>query len=102
MHETTISRAVQGKYIDTDWGILPIKQLFSSAIQTTDPAGEDLSKRAVMDMVRTIIENNKDGKPISDQKIADMLAQQGIKIARRTVSKYRASLNIDSSYIRNS
>jgi RNA polymerase sigma-54 factor len=100
MHETTISRAVQGKYIDTDWGILPIKQLFSSAIQTTDPGGEDLSKRAVMDIMQEIIEGHTGGKPLSDQKIADLLAEKGIKIARRTVSKYRLSLNIDSSYVR--
>lgn len=100
MHETTISRAVQGKYIDTDYGILPIKQLFSSAIQTTDPGGEDLSKRAVMDIMQEIISQHTGGKPLSDQKIADLLAEKGIKIARRTVSKYRLSLNIDSSYVR--
>ncbi len=100
LHETTVSRAVQGKYIDTDWGILPIKELFSSAVQTTDPAGEDLSKRAVMDLLKEIIAENKSGKPLSDQKLADMLAERGIKIARRTVSKYRQALNIDSSYIR--
>jgi RNA polymerase sigma-54 factor len=100
LHETTVSRAVQGKYIDTDWGILPIKELFSSAVQTTDPAGEDLSKRAVMDLLKEIIAENKTGKPLSDQKLADMLAERGIKIARRTVSKYRQALNIDSSYIR--
>jgi RNA polymerase sigma-54 factor len=101
LHETTISRAVQGKYIDTDYGIMPIKQLFSSAIQTVDPEGEDLSKRAVMDIMQEIISGQTGSKPLSDQKIADLLAERGIKIARRTVSKYRLSLNIDSSYIRN-
>lgn len=100
LHETTISRAVQGKYIDTDWGILPIKELFSSALQTTVPGEEDVSKRAVMDMVREIIEEHTGDKPLSDQKIADQLADKGIKIARRTVSKYRKSLHIDSSYER--
>jgi RNA polymerase sigma-54 factor len=102
LHETTISRAVQGKYIDTDYGIMPIKQLFSSAIQTVDPEGEDLSKRAVMDIMQEIISGHTGSKPLSDQKIADLLAERGIKIARRTVSKYRLSLNIDSSYVRNS
>ncbi len=101
LHETTISRAVQGKYIDTDYGIMPIKQLFSSAIQTVDPEGEDLSKRAVMDIMQEIISGHTGSKPLSDQKIADLLAERGIKIARRTVSKYRLSLNIDSSYVRN-
>jgi RNA polymerase sigma-54 factor len=100
LHETTISRAVQGKYIDTDWGILPIKELFSSALQTTVPGEGEVSKRAVMDMVREIIEAHIGDKPLSDQKIADQLADKGIKIARRTVSKYRKSLKIDSSYER--
>jgi RNA polymerase sigma-54 factor len=100
LHETTISRAVQGKYIDTDWGIIPIKELFSSALQATTPGEEDVSKRAVMDMVREIIEEHTGDKPLSDQKIADMLENKGIKIARRTVSKYRKALHIDSSYER--
>jgi len=80
---------------------MPIKQLFSSAIQTVDPDGEDLSKRAVMDIMQEIIGGHTGSKPLSDQKIADLLAERGIKIARRTVSKYRLSLNIDSSYVRN-
>ncbi|MEA5031385.1 MAG: RNA polymerase factor sigma-54 [Sphaerochaeta sp.] len=100
LHETTISRAVQGKYIDTDWGIIPIKELFSSALQATTPGEEDVSKRAVMDMVREIIDEHTGDKPLSDQKIADMLENKGIKIARRTVSKYRKALHIDSSYER--
>ena len=101
LHETTISRAVQGKYIDTDWGILPIKELFSSALQTSGPSGEgEVSKRAVMDMVQEIIEQHTEAKALSDQKIADRLAERGIKIARRTVSKYRKALQIDSSYER--
>lgn len=100
LHETTVSRAVQGKYIDTDWGIIPLKELFSSAVQTTVPGGEDMSKRAVMDILKEIIEAHQSVKPLSDQKLADMLAQRGIKIARRTVAKYRQALNIESSYIR--
>jgi RNA polymerase sigma-54 factor len=103
LHETTISRAVQGKYIDTDWGILPIKELFSSALSTTDSTEDgtkEVSKRAVMDMVREIVGQHTGPKPLSDQKIANILAQRGIKIARRTVSKYRKELHIDSSYER--
>lgn len=100
LHETTISRAVQGKYIDTDWGIIPIKELFSSALQMTTPGDQEISKRAVMEMVQEIITNHTGKKPLSDQKIADILGEKGIKIARRTVSKYRKSLNIDSSYER--
>jgi RNA polymerase sigma-54 factor len=100
LHETTISRAVNGKYIDTDWGIIPIKELFSSALQTTIAGEEEVSKRAVMDMVQEIITTHKGSRALSDQKIADMLGEKGIKIARRTVNKYRNELNIDSSYER--
>jgi len=102
LHETTISRAVQGKYIDTDWGILPIKELFSSALQRLNPHQQDVSKTAVKEMVRSIIEQDTKEKPLSDQKIADMLGEKGIKIARRTVAKYRNELKIDSSYERGS
>ncbi len=99
LHETTISRAVQGKYIDTDWGIIPIKDLFSSALPKDK--GE-VSKRAVMEMVQEIIEEDTGERPLSDQKIADILNDRGIKIARRTVAKYRNELNIDPSFIRES
>ncbi|MFA5570791.1 MAG: RNA polymerase sigma-54 factor, partial [Sphaerochaetaceae bacterium] len=100
LHETTISRAVQGKYIDTDWGILPIKELFSSALQTTIPGQQEVSKTAVKDMVKEIIDQHTGERALSDQKIADMLVARGIQIARRTVNKYRKELNIDSSYER--
>ena len=101
LHETTISRAVQGKYIDTDWGILPIKELFSSALQTTQPGSDgEVSKRAVMDMVKELVEHHDGAKPLSDQKIANILSERGIKIARRTISKYRKELHLDSSYER--
>ncbi len=100
LHETTISRAVQGKYIDTDWGILPIKELFSSSLQTTTGEKEEVSKTAVKEMVKEIILEHEGPKKLSDQKIANILASKGIKIARRTVTKYRNELNIDSSYER--
>ncbi len=99
LHETTISRAVQGKYIDTDWGIIPLKELFSSALPKDK--GE-VSKRAVMEMVQEIIDGHTGERPLSDQKIADILNEKGIKIARRTVAKYRNELNIDPSFIRES
>ena len=99
VHETTVSRITTSKYIDTDWGIFQLKELFPSGIQNED-TGVTLSKTAVKDMVREIIENNTTGKALSDQKISDMLSQKGISCARRTVNKYRKELDIDSSYIR--
>ena len=99
VHETTVSRITTSKYIDTDWGIFQLKELFPSGIQNED-TGVTLSKTAVKDMVREIIENNTTGKALSDQKISDMLSEKGISCARRTVNKYRKELDIDSSYIR--
>ena len=99
VHEATVSRITSGKYVDTDWGVIPLKNLFSSAVRTTD-GQEDLSKEAVKEMVRRIIEDNDTGSPLSDQKISDILKARGVSCARRTVNKYRKELDIDSSFER--
>lgn len=99
VHEATVSRITTSKYADTDWGIISLKSLFSSPVRTTGGNG-DLSKEAVKEMVRKIIEDNSSGKPISDQKISDILKEKGISCARRTVNKYRKELDIDSSFER--
>lgn len=96
VHEATVSRVTSGKYADTDWGIIPLKSLFSSAVRTTG-GQEDMSKEAVKEMVRRIIHDNDTGRPLSDQKISDILKARGVSCARRTVNKYRKELDIDSS-----
>lgn len=98
VHEATVSRIAASKYIDTDFGIYPIRALFSSKVESHD--GENYSKNAVKEMISDIIRNNTTGKALSDQKISDILAERGIKAARRTVSKYRHELDIDSSFAR--
>ena len=98
VHEATISRIAAAKYIDTDFGIYPIRALFSSTVSSDDGSG--YSRNAVKEMIRGIIAGNTSGKPLSDQKISDILAERGIKAARRTVSKYRHELDIDSSFSR--
>ncbi len=98
VHEATVSRIASSKYIDTDWGIYPIRSLFSSSVESSD--GQNISKNAVKEMIKKIIEENTAGKALSDQKISDILKEQGITAARRTVSKYRKELNIDSSFER--
>lgn len=98
VHEATISRVAASKYIDTDFGIFPIRYLFSS--KTRSEEGEDISKNAIKEMIRKMIEENTSSKALSDQRISDMLSEKGINIARRTVSKYRKELNIDSSFER--
>ena len=98
VHEATVSRIAASKYIDTDFGIYPLRSLFSSGVESE--GGENYSRNAVKEMIREIIAGNTSGKALSDQKISDALAERGIKAARRTVSKYRRELDIDSSFSR--
>ncbi|MDT4761869.1 RNA polymerase factor sigma-54 [Sphaerochaeta sp. PS] len=97
VHETTVSRISTAKWIDTDWGIIPIKRLFSSAV---GDEGEQVSKSAAKEIIRQILEEHQGKKALSDQKISDLLKERGITVARRTVAKYRNELNIDPSFIR--
>ncbi|MBI9103915.1 MAG: RNA polymerase factor sigma-54 [Spirochaetales bacterium] len=98
VHETTVSRISNAKYIQTEWGIYPLKHFFSNSISGSGSTGSRFSKEGVKERVREILESNDTGKKLSDQKISDMLKVQGINLARRTVTKYRKELDIDSSY----
>ena len=98
VHEATVSRIASSKYIDTDYGIYPIRSLFSNKVESD--GNENYSKNAVKEIIGEIIRENSSGKALSDQKISDKLAERGIKIARRTVSKYRKEMDIDSSFER--
>ncbi len=100
VHEATVSRITTGKYVQTEWGIFELKYFFSNAVSTTTPGGRQFSKEAVKENIREILEQESGKTHLSDQKIADLLAQRGIKIARRTVAKYRRELDISSSYDR--
>ena len=100
VHETTVSRISNAKYIQTEWGILPLKYFFSNSIGGTSAGGTQYSKGGVKEIMKEVIENYSGDKKLSDQKIADLLKGKGISIARRTVAKYRKELNIDSSYTR--
>jgi RNA polymerase sigma-54 factor len=98
VHETTVSRAVSGKYIDTPQGIFEMKYFFTAGIQTESGAG--MSNTSVKDMISDIFKNENTGKPLSDQEVVKMLKEKGIVIARRTVAKYRTELNILPSNLR--
>ena len=104
VHETTISRMASSKYLACEWGIFPISYFFTNAVKAESPSSENpasLSKEAVKYEIAEILEAHKnDKKALSDQKISDLLAEKGIKVARRTVGKYRGELNINSSYER--
>ena len=98
VHETTVSRAVSGKYMETPQGIFEMKYFFTAGIQTANGAG--MSNTSVKDMISDIFKNEDTAKPLSDQEVVKMLADKGIVIARRTVAKYRDELNILASNLR--
>ena len=91
--ESTISRIASSKYIDTDYGIIPVKALFSHRA-TTSSSGEDISRDRIKYLIKDIIDKRKkDGlKKLSDEKISALLNEQGINISRRTVNKYRSEI----------
>lgn len=98
MHESTISRITTQKYLRTPRGIFELKYFFSSHINKEQ--GNDCSPTAVRALIKKLIVNENAQKPLSDSKIAVLLAQQGIALARRTVAKYREEMNILPSHER--
>jgi len=98
VHETTVSRGVSGKYMETPQGIFEMKYFFTSGLQTA--SGIDVSNTSVKDMLGDLINKEDASRPLSDEEIVKLLREKGIKIARRTVAKYRSELNILSSHLR--
>ena len=98
VHETTVSRAVSGKYMQTPQGIFEMKYFFTAGIQTA--SGDGLSNTSVKDLIEDIFSNEDGSKPLSDLEVVRMLKEKGIVIARRTVAKYRTELNILPSNLR--
>jgi len=92
MHESTVSRVCSGKYVQTPRGVFELKFFFSSGLETED--GEDVSARSAKDTIKTLIEEEDKKEPLSDQRIAELLHEKGLRIARRTVAKYREQLHI--------
>ncbi|TVQ26053.1 MAG: RNA polymerase sigma-54 factor [Spirochaetaceae bacterium] len=100
VHEATISRISNGKYIQTEWGIFEIKYFFTNSISGAGSSGSRFSKEGVKQIIKELLEEQSGARALSDQGIADLLATRGIKLARRTVAKYRKELDISSSYRR--
>ena len=96
MHESTVSRVTNNKYMHTPIGLFELKYFFGSAIGGKD-GGIEISNEALKVKLKQIIENENPLKPLSDQKLAILLSQDDVKIARRTVAKYREVLGIESS-----
>jgi len=98
MHESTVSRVTNEKYVQTPRGVYSLKYFFSSGISTT--SGEDISARGVKDKIRNLIEDEDPQNPHTDQAIVDLLAEEGVQIARRTVAKYRDQMGVLSARMR--
>ena len=96
MHESTVSRVTNSKLILTDWGLLSLKEFFSAAIPSSEESDKHAAS-AVREALKKLISAEVSSKPLSDEKIADVLSNQGIDVARRTVAKYRDMLSIPSS-----
>lgn len=92
MHESTISRVTNEKHVQTPRGVLPLKYFFSSGLSTAN--GEDISARGVRDKIRKLVDDEDARRPLTDQTIVELLSQDGVQIARRTVAKYRDQLSI--------
>jgi RNA polymerase sigma-54 factor len=98
VHETTVSRAVSAKYMQTPQGVFEMKYFFTAGLQTA--TGDGVSNTSVKDMIAEIFKGEDTTKPLSDQEVVEMLRDKGIVIARRTVAKYRTELNILPSNLR--
>ena len=98
VHETTVSRAISGKYMSTPQGVLEMKYFFTPGYQTA--TGESMSNTSVKEAILDLVKNEEGGAPLSDKEIVEILSKRGIPIARRTVAKYRTELNILPSNMR--
>ena len=98
VHETTVGRAVSGKYVRTPQGVFELKFFFTAGLQTAD--GGAISTEAVKEAVAKVIAHEDVRKPLSDQAITAKLAEQGLKVARRTVAKYREELGLPPAHKR--
>jgi RNA polymerase sigma-54 factor len=95
---STISRVSNSKYVETEWGVVPLKYFFSESMTTTD--GEEISNKEIKTIIRETIDSEDKKLPITDDALTEILKQKGYNIARRTVAKYREQLNIPVARLR--
>jgi RNA polymerase sigma-54 factor len=98
VHETTVSRAIANKFVQTPWGVFDLKFFFTPGYQTS--SGEVLSNASVKDSIQELVQRENPKRPLSDQEIVGILDERGIPLARRTVAKYRTELGILPSNLR--
>lgn len=100
LHESTISRAVSGKYILYEGKVMELKEFFSRAVSYARENGENVSADEIQQKIRLIVEKEDKKNPLSDQKIVDKMKEEGLKVSRRTLAKYRERLGIPASSFR--
>lgn len=98
VHLSTVSRGVTGKYMATPYGLFELKHFFSGGYRTS--SGMDVAATTVKRRIRELLEAENPAKPLSDQKLADALSEEGVDVARRTVAKYREEIGIEPSWAR--
>ncbi len=98
VHETTISRTVANKHVQTPWGVFPLKFFFTTGYRTD--SGEKMSNTSVKERIQELIANESGHQPLSDADMVTILKEEGLKVARRTVAKYRMESNILPSHLR--
>jgi len=98
LHEATVSRIANGKYMQTEWGIFEIRYFFTNSIGKDGSNGSNFSKEGVKQVIKEIL--TAENRLLSDQDISGLLSKRGIALARRTVAKYRKELDMGSSYTR--
>jgi RNA polymerase sigma-54 factor len=100
MDISTVSRVASSKYVQTEYGIYPLKFFFSEGVTTQ--SGDEVSTREIKKVLQALIDEEDRLKPLSDDRLTEMLAEKGYDIARRTVAKYREQLNIPVARLRKS
>ena len=98
VHLSTVSRGVTGKYMATPYGMFELKHFFSGGYRTS--SGMDVAATSVKQQLRAIVQDEDPAHPLSDQRLAELLGEEGITVARRTVAKYREELAIEPSWAR--
>ena len=98
VHETTVSRAISNKFIETPQGLHELKYFFTPGFKTAD--GQEVSNKSIKDVIQQLVDGEDPRKPLSDQTMVEELKSRGIDVARRTIAKYREELNIQPSHMR--
>ncbi len=99
MHVSTVNRVANGKFVQTPYGIFEIKYFFTEGLKSEN-GGDDVSSRSIKKRIKELVDEEPPSKPLSDQKISDILKKEGFKVARRTVAKYREQARIPTARMR--